>query len=195
MSGAVAIKVEGFEKIVKKFKRVPKEVIKETDGLLANVAKGFENRAVNDAPVFDGILKAGITSHRNGEMDWEVGSHAPHSAYIEFGTKSRFKAIPGIDSSRFKGKSGSGGVADLFGAILNWVKKKGIASRWSVKTHKPMKANKQDTANILEAASAITISILRHGIHPHPYFYKQLPIAQSEIQTGMKEVIQKALNS
>lgn len=194
MAGSVTIQVQGFEKLAPKFKRLPTEVIKETDGLLARTAQGFENRAQADAPVDRGQIKGFIASKKEGEMNYEVVSGAPYSAYIEFGTKRRFRAIPGVDSSKFKGK-GSGDYYDFLKAILEWVERKGIASRFSVKTRQKLKHTKADNERVLQTAEAIALSIIRHGVNPHPFFFKQLPIAQSEIQNGIKEVIKKALNS
>lgn len=191
MNGAF-IKVDGLDKIVKKIGHLPQNVVNETNGLMANVAKGFANRAERDAPQFDRFLVNQITDKKNADMDWEVVSPAPYSAYVEFGTKSRFKAIPGIDSSKFKGK-GQGDYYDFLNNILDWVKRKGIASRFSVKTRKALKHTKADDERLIETAQAIANSIIRHGIHPHPFFFKQLPEAQTQIQNGMKEVVKQAL--
>lgn len=192
MPKGVSIQVEGLDKLKKKLGAIPENVKFETDALLSSVAKNYEERAVNDAPKFDLALTGSISSGRVAEMEHEVVAPVFYAAYVEFGTKNRFKAIPGIDSSQFKGSRG-GTVTDLFTAILNWVKKKGIASRWSLKTHKPIKPTKNDIVNIQETAAAIAISILRHGINPHPFFFKQLPIAQEEVKSEMKEVINRAL--
>lgn len=190
----VHIKVDGLDKIVEKIGSLPKTVKKEVDTELSSVANNYVNRAVADAPVDQGVLKGQITAKRNGLMDYEIVSGARWSAYIEFGTKRRFKAIPGIDSSKYKQLSGAGGgVRELFQNILEWVKRKGIASRFSVKTRKKLKHTKADDVRALEAAAAITISILRHGIRPHPFFFKQLPIAQKELTQGMNEVLKRAL--
>lgn len=190
----VVVKVDGLDKTLKKFKEIPLKAKTELDAGLHELSEEYQNKVIAAAPVFDSGLKQGITVEHK-ELNHEVISHAPYSAYVEFGTKSRAK-IPAdlsVYASQFKGKGSGGGVADLFKAILEWVKKKGIASRWSLKTQKPIKATKDDNVRILEAASAITISILRHGIHAQPFFFPHLPWAQSEVQKIKQKVVKQAL--
>lgn len=189
---SASVKIEGLAQIKAKIGKIPGNVKRETDGLLALAANDFVNRAQADAPQDERGLANAITQKKVGEMNYEVVSAMPYSAYMEFGTKSRFQPIPGIDASKYKGK-GRGDYYDFLNAILDWVKRKGIASRWSVKTRKPLKHTKADNERLIETAQAIANSIIRHGAHPHPFFFKQLPIAQAQVNKQMKEVIAKAL--
>jgi hypothetical protein len=189
-----AVKLQGLAELKAKLGKIPGYVKQEADGMMAIVANDFVNRASADAPQDERMLANQITAKKNSEMNHEVVSPAPYSAYMEFGTKSRFKAIPGIDSSKFIGK-GRGDYYDFLNNILNWVKRKGIASRYSVKTRKALKHTKSDDERLVQMAEAIALSIIRHGVHPHPFFFKQLPLAQEQLNRLMKEVIAKALKA
>src|SRR5687767_15529226 len=52
---------------------------------------------------------------------------------MEFGTKGNYTPIPGTEdiAQKFKGMKGSGGIDQFFLAILDWVKKKGLADTYS----------------------------------------------------------------
>lgn len=189
---SASIKIEGLAQIKAKFGKIPGNVKREADGMLAVVANDFVNRAQADAPQDERMMANQITSKKVSEMNHEAVSPAPYSAYMEFGTKSRFQPIAGIDASKYKGK-GRGDYYDFLNNILDWVKRKGIASRFSVKTRKDLKHTKADDERLIETAQAIANSIIRHGVHPHPFFFKQIPIAQSQLNQLMKEVIAKAL--
>jgi HK97 gp10 family phage protein len=190
---SASIEIKGLEGLKKKLRAIPENVTREVDADMQVIADAFVNRAQADAPVDRGQIKNYITANKEGVMNYEIVSGAPYSAYIEFGTKSRFKAIPGIDSSKFKGK-GSGSYYDFLKAILEWVERKGIASRFSVKTRKKLKHTKADNERILQAAEAIAFSIMKHGVNAHPFFFKQLPIARSEAQRSFRESVKKALS-
>ena len=191
---AVSIRIDGIDRLKKKIGAIPQNIITETDTAMTAIASQFVARASADAPQDNRTLANSITQKKVDVMNHEVVSPMPYSAYVEFGTKSRFVPIAGIDSSVFKGKGSKGGVAELYKNILEWVKRKGIAHRWSTKTHKPIKATKSDMVNIQETAAAITISILRHGIHPHPFFFKQLPQAKTDFNKAFKSIYKKALS-
>lgn len=190
------IKVDGLDALKKKFGNIPKVVTVEMDSELSSISKEYEAKAVEAAPKDVGGLAGGITAAKVGEMNHEVSSHAPYSAYIEFGTKRRTQVPADLTAyaSQFKGK-GRGDYYDFLNAILNWVKRKGIASRYSVKTRKVLKHTKADDERLVETAEAIAFSIIRHGVNPHPYFFPHLPWAQSEVQKRSGDVVKRALEA
>jgi HK97 gp10 family phage protein len=189
---SASIEIKGLEGLKKKLGSIPQSVITEVDSDMSVIANEFVDRAVADAPNDRGQIKNFITAKKEGVMNYEVVSAAPYSAYMEFGTKSRFRAIPGIDSSKFKGK-GRGDYYDFLKAILEWVERKGIASRFSVQTRKKLKHTKADNERILQTAEAIAFSIIRKGVNPHPFFFKQLTIAKADAKRSFKESVKKAL--
>lgn len=115
MAKGFTIKATGLKELKKKFGKIPENVANEVDAVLAYGANDFVNRAVNDAPVDEGYLRLNITQERKGEMNYEVVSAAPYSAFVEFGTITRV-VVPTdlVDyAKQFKGKGlrKTGGMA------------------------------------------------------------------------------------
>lgn len=191
MSRGVSIQVEGLDKLKKKFGSIPENLKAEVDAEMSAVATGFVNRAVEDAPVDVGTIRNQITSNRVGEMDYEIVSGASYSPYVEFGTKSRVKIPAGLESyaAQFRGK-GKGDYYDFLNAILDWVKRKGIGGTYKGSIEK-LSNKKKD--QLVQVAEAIAFSIIRHGVRPHPFFFKQMPMAQAELNKNLKEVVKRAL--
>lgn len=187
------VSIEGMEGLKKKLNQLPATVVDKADEVMFKVGSAYVDRAVNGAPEDRGQIAETISIEKKAVMDYKIVSPAPHSVWMEFGTKGRYQAIPGIDASQYKGK-GQGDYYDFLNAILDWVKRKGIASRFSIKTRKPLAHTKDDNARMVETAQAIANSIIRHGIHPHPFFFKQLPIAAEEMEKLLPEGIRVALN-
>lgn len=175
MAKSISIQVQGLDKLVKKLGAIPDAVSQEIDAEMAAVMNEFINRAVQDAPVDQGVLKNEITMSRNGLMDYTGVSSANWSAFVEFGTRNRVQ-VPGEYSdyaAQFKGSS-TGSSKSFFDSIKDWVKRKGIDEG---------------------AAFPIFISILRQGTRPHPYFFKQLPQAQADINKNLQGVVKRALEA
>jgi hypothetical protein len=186
-----AITIKGMDGLLKRLKQIPENLKVEVDAHMGAIAADYRDRAENDAPQDERRMANQITVKKVKAMDYRVVSPAPYSAYMEFGTKSRFKAIPGIDSSKFKGK-GTGDYEQFKKNIIEWVRRKGITSRFSVKTRKRL-SSKADKAREESVAYAIIKSIIKNGVHAHPFFFKQLPIARAEFTSKIDQVIQKAM--
>jgi hypothetical protein len=192
MGTFISIEVKGIKELQQKIGRIPGNVRKEFDAELAAVADDFVNRAQADAPTDQGILRNMITRKKEAPMEWKVVSGANWSAWIEFGTRSRVQ-IPSEFSafaSQFRGKGGGG--QGFYDAILAWVKRKGITGTYSVKTKKRTGNKIDQQIEDEQTAHAIYLSILRHGIHPHPFFLKQIPIARAQIDQNINQVVARA---
>ena len=189
MAKGISIEVRGLEKIQQKLGNLPHQIIDETDAIMASIGNEFVNRAVEDAPVDQGVLKNAITHEVLGEMKHRVVSGASWSAYIEFGTKSRAQ-IPADYASyaaQFKG-GGKGSGKGFYDSILAWVKRKGIVQ----KVKGESRVDRQ--IGIEQAAYAIYPSIMRHGVRPHPFFFKQLPQAQVYINKRLDQMVKRVIN-
>jgi HK97 gp10 family phage protein len=173
MAKGVSIQVDGLDKLIKKFGSIPENVKTEIDASLSAAAKNFEDRAVSDAPTNNGLLKNSITTKQNGEMDYEVVCSIDYAAFVEFGTRARVQVPAGLAdyAAQFIGAKGS--APDAKKAIFQWCKDKGIDPKlWQ----------------------RIYFSIMVHGIHPHPFFFKQMPLAQTEVNADLKGVVERALS-
>lgn len=194
MAAGLDIKVEGFDRVIKKLGKMPAELLTQTDRVISNAAKGMEKRAVMDVPVDQSALKQTITTEKVGVSDYRVVASAYWAPFIEFGTKRRAKIPADLTAyaAQFKGKKGGNGQG-FYDSILEWVKRKGIAGTYNVKTRRREGSKVDQQVETEQVAFAIYLSIMRNGIHADPFFFKHLPQAQKEIETGIKEAVERAL--
>lgn len=165
------VQITGLKAVQVQFEKLARTLPKNVDAVLSAGVDKMVRDAKADVPVDMGVMKGGITKQKNGEADYSMVSNASYSAYIEFGTKGNYTPIPGVDASEFKGKGDRDGK--FFENILAWVKRKKLAGTYSVKTRRRTgkKADRQREDE--QVAFAIYLSILKHGIKPHPFFFKQ----------------------
>lgn len=195
----ISLKSSGIDAILAKFNTLANEAQNDVQLEL----NAFADDVARDAKQ---LVKANSSDEGNllRNINPEFGSgfvsitaNTKYAAYIEFGTR-KFAAeyVSSLPSdwqayaSTFKGKSNSGDYYDFLNAILDWVGRKGITARYSVKTKKRLKNNKGDDERLLAAATAIAFSILRNGIRPKPFMYpsvnRNLPLLIQNIKDVFK---------
>lgn len=194
----------GWKEFEAKLKNMPATLMKEFDGEAKEAANNWAGLAKNTAPVDVGFLAGGISTKKTADGLWEVTSNAKYSAYMEWGTKGRVKVPADLSgyASQFRGKGG-GDYYEFLNAILDWVVRKGIANRYSVKTKNPIaislnkyggKLNSQgrsDYDRLHDTARAIALSIIRHGVRPHPFFFMQKPIVEKQFVSNIKAILNR----
>jgi hypothetical protein len=189
---------EGLNTTLKKFEKLSQETQVKVQSALndwadrtSTDAKGLVSSQSSD----EGALMRSISPiYGNGSAG--VVATAKYAAYIEFGTR-KFAAdyvatLPSdwqAYAAKFKGKGG-GDYYDFLNSILDWVKRKGITARYSIKTRKRLKSSAADNERLLEAATAIAFAILKNGIRPKPFLYpsvnKNLPLLVKDIKNIFK---------
>lgn len=182
----VTVQVQGLTEVLQKLHTFPVETAGEVKGILRRGADILVRNAIAEVPVDMGALKRGINQKDISTWNtigYAVSSNSEYSSYMEFGTKRRFKAIPGIDSSVFKSGTKASGKG-FYDNILNWVKRKGIGGL-QTKSGRMSKSRDSQMAQE-EAAFAIYLSIKRHGVKPHPFFFHQIPVVKQTIEQGLQ---------
>lgn len=179
--------LEGFKEIQARLSKVSprmkSEVLEEIKDGAQVIARNSQRDASKKA-TDQGQLARGIRAAKGAGIDYDVLSLAPHSPFIEWGTKKKAR-VPGKYAdyaSQFKGlKTGSAKEA-LF-AILAWTKRKGL--RFAGKDGKPM--------TIEQTGYIIYKSIMANGITPRPFlfhnFEAQEPIIIKNIQKVLGELL------
>jgi hypothetical protein len=184
---SASVKITGLKELQVLLDRTAKDLTKNADAIISSNVDIMVRNAKSDAPVDMGVLKGGITKKKNSNADYTMASNASYSPYIEFGTKGRYQPIPGIDASEFKGKGGKKGGKGFYDTILDWVKRKKIAGTYSSGIKKKKgggfevggsKGRRVGSAidrqiEDEQTAWAIYLSIIRHGVKAHPFFFKQ----------------------
>ena len=168
----VKINVIGFKQLQNTINKMPARLQKEVGAEIQFGAEDFRDRAINDAPADVGFLISQITKNELTPLSAEVVSGSKYSAPMEFGTKSKFQPIPGIDASEFKGKPTGGTWLEFISNIKNWTKRKGIPT---------------------SASYVIARSILKHGVNPHPFFFKQIPIVRRDLFRNIRNVLKSIM--
>lgn len=106
---AKAFELKGFQKVAKKFEKLPEVLKEEIDMECLASALNIEKNAKRDAPKDTGFL-ANMISHSptspTGKMDYKVYSGAKYSAYVEFGTGALVDVPAGLENyaMQFKGE-------------------------------------------------------------------------------------------
>jgi hypothetical protein len=185
------VSVSGFNGVKAQFASAVKDMTAIVDQELESMAKEWVNGAKRDAPVDQGVLKNGISYLSRGNSV-EIFSNVFYSPFMEFGTKGKYRAIPGTEAiaAQFKGYKG-GDIMQMLRMIVKWVARKGISGVFSVKTRKRIGSKVNRFAEDYAAAWPILMSILKNGVNPHPFFFKQQDVVWPQMVRNIKSRIEQ----
>lgn len=192
----VKLNVKGLDAVLNKFETLSKESQVMVQSALNQFADDTAKDAKDLAPADEGGLRKSIaTEYGNGSVAVKVT--AKYAAYVEFGTR-KFAAsyVANLPpewqklAAESKGKSNSGDYYDFLNSILDWVSRKGITARYSVKTRKKLKNNKADDERLLAAAEAIARSIMINGVKPHPFLYPAVNMNLDKLIKDIKDIFE-----
>lgn len=171
------VKVTGLAGLKAEFASMSKELPDIVSGELETMSQEWVKLAKTDAPADQGALRGSITYYPAGPMKYEIVAQKFYAPFMEFGTKGKYQPIPGTESiaAEFKGYKG-GDFMELLRMIVRWVKRKGITGTYSVKTRRRTGNKINQFAEDYSAAWPIAMSILKNGVNPHPFFFKQMHI-------------------
>lgn len=183
------VQVTGFNGVKARFVSAAKDITDITEQELTSMAKEWVAGAKRDAPVDQGTLKNSISYLINGN-NIEIVSNVFYSPFMEFGTKGKYRSIPGTEAiaAQFKGFKG-GDFATMLKFIKAWVKRKGIGAELT-KSGKPSKSQNTLAAQD-RVAWLIAMSILKHGVNPHPFFFKQQDTVWPQMVRRLKQRIEQ----
>jgi hypothetical protein len=180
MAKGLYIDARELTKGAKSFERLIKEFPDKVSDVLNSNALEIERNAKTAAPADRGLLRQTISADLSKPLQKHLTANAPYAAYVEFGTGkyaaeqvSKYPADYQKFASQFKGKGG-GGFKDFIRLLTEWVRRKGIDKKHPERT-----------------AYAIAISILRNGVHPHPFMIPALINQQKEIVNDIKTLLNR----
>jgi HK97 gp10 family phage protein len=189
MATGFSFQVQGLDRLLKVFDQLPKTVQKELNSELGFTAKEIRDGAKRDAPTDEARLKGSITVTEPKSLTFEVVAQTSYAGYLEFGTKTKTVIPPGLESIASQLKGPSGGQGNPIDALQQWVKRKGIAGTFSVKSRRRLgnKATKEQQDR--QAALIIWQKIKKYGIKPHPFFFKQMEPAAGRLKQRLATII------
>lgn len=184
------IKVDliGFDVYTRRINAAKSEIQEEVSAEIrlggAKFVEGAKRDLINQGGDTGGLLN----SIKNVSLDrfaTEPRADKFYAAFIEFGTKGKYRPIPGVDPSEFKGIK-RGNWKEFIEQIKAWVKRKGIGATYSVKTRRKNRQTKDEIEGI---AYMIARSIYRNGINPKPFFFKQIGPVKSHIRERLEKIL------
>lgn len=177
----IKVKVTGLAEMKAEFASFAENLPVIVDGELVSMSQEWVKMAKQDSPADQSALRSAISYYKAGDLKYEVVAQKFYAPFMEFGTKGKYQPIPGTESiaAQFKGYKG-GDFMELLRMILRWVHRKGITGTYSVKTRRRTGSKVNRYAEDYSAAWPIALSILKNGVRPHPYFFKQMGIVWPE---------------
>jgi len=184
------VTITGMAGLKAEFASMAKELPDIVSGELETMSQEWVKLAKTDAPADQGALRGSITYYPAGPMKYEIVAQKFYAPFMEFGTKGKYQPIPGTESiaAQFKGYKG-GDFMELLRMIVRWVKRKGITGTYSVKTRRRTGNKVNQISEDYSAAWPIAMSILKNGVSPHPFFFKQMHIVWPQMVRNVERRI------
>lgn len=182
------VKLIGLDAYMTRLKAASGSLITSIDGEVEAASKMFVAGAKKDLRKGDrGKLRQSINYTKLAPMSYSVGVPVFYAPYVEFGTKKKVIVEPGFESeaSAAKGLSQRGGQLKFIDTIREWVKRKGLARIKNSYTGRSSTKKKD-----LEMVTfLIARSILRNGINPKPFFFKQYSPVRNKLIARVKKIL------
>lgn len=183
--------ITGLNGLQKEFASMSEDMEQIVADELNTAAQEWVAFAVRDAPKDTDMLTGEILYKTLGPLSKEIVANKEYAPFMEFGTKGKYRPIPGTETIAAQFRGSRMGTGKMFQAILRWVRRKGMGGRFSVKTRKRQGTKLTQYAEDYAAAWPIFLSILRNGVRPHPFFFKQ----QEIVWPNMVAAIERQLKS
>lgn len=186
-----ALNLSGMENLTKMLKTIEDDLTKGVAEEISASTMKIEKDAKRNAPVNIGTLRQSIhgESTLNG-MTGKVTVDASYGAYVEFGTGGKVKIPAGYEdfAAQFKGKSG-GSLEDFIRALTLWVKRKGLAGTYSVKTSRRLGSKSAKQSQDEKLARFLAIKILKNGIRPQPFLIPAYEDEKPKLFNRLKKLL------
>lgn len=186
------IDLSGIPKLEKKLKDIESKISIDLAEEVSDAALRIEKQAKRNAPVNLGTLRQSIHATSKDKLTHYVEVGASYGAYVEFGTGGKVSIPTGYEqyAATFKGGKG-GSLNDMIAALTLWVKRKGLAGTYSVKSGRRLGGKAKKSEQDEKLARFLAIRILQKGIRPQPYL---IPAYEAE-KPKLIERLKKILNA
>jgi HK97 gp10 family phage protein len=183
-------KLDGLDSLMARIEKTSEAVRDGVQDELAAAAQNIRLEAAYQAPKNLGKLSQSIQVNLNDRLAPYVYSSAKYAPYIEWGTGGKV-SVPAKYASyamQFKGKGG-GTLEEMLLAIMDWVRQKGLAGSYSVKTQRRAGNKSARMIEDAEVAYPIAIAILRKGIRPQPFFFSAVENEKPRLIKRIKNLL------
>jgi HK97 gp10 family phage protein len=189
---AFGIDISGIPRLEKRLKDIENSISVQLAEELSASSFTIEKQAKRNAPVNMGTLRQSIHATSKDKLTHYVEAGASYAPYIEFGTGGKVKVQAGYEeyAASFKNNKG-GSLEDMIQALTLWVKRKGLAGTYSVKTQRRLGGKGVKQSQDEKLARFLAIKILKNGIKPQPFL---IPAFEQE-KPKLIERLKKILNA
>jgi HK97 gp10 family phage protein len=189
---AFGIDLSGIPRLEKKLADLNSKIANDIAKEMSASTLKIERDAKRNAPVNLGTLRQSIHATSKDKLTHYVEVGVSYGAYVEFGTGGKVSIPSGYQdyAATFKGNKG-GSLNDMIQALTLWVKRKGLAGTYSVKSGRRLGGRSTQTSQDEKLARFLAIKILKNGIRPQPYL---IPAYESE-KPKLIERLKKILNA
>lgn len=187
---AFGIDISGIPKLEAKLKEIENSISTKLAEEISASALKIEKEAKRNAPVNMGTLRQSIHATSKDKLTHYVEVGASYGAYVEFGTGGKVSIPVGYEqyAATFKGKKG-GGLEDMIQALTLWVKRKGLAGTYSVKTGRRLGGKAVKASQDEKLARFLAIKILRNGIKAQPYLIPAFELEKPKLIEKLKKIL------
>jgi HK97 gp10 family phage protein len=187
---AFGIDISGIPNLEKRLKAVETKLINDLAEELSATSFTIEKKAKRLAPVNMGTLKQSIHATSMNKLTHFVDVGVSYGAYVEFGTGGKVSIPAGYEqyAATFKGKKG-GSLEDMIQALTLWVKRKGLAGTYSVKSQRRLGGKSTQTSQDEKLARFLAIKILKNGISAQPFLIPAFEEEKPKLIQRLKKLL------
>jgi HK97 gp10 family phage protein len=186
------IDLSGIPRLEKRLQDIENKISIELAEEISDSALRIEKQAKRNAPVNFGTLRQSIHATSKDKLTHYVEVQASYGAYVEFGTGGKVSIPSGYEQYAASFKGGKSGTFDeMVKALTLWVKRKGLAGTYSIKSGRRLGGKATKAAQDEKLARFLAIKILQKGIRPQPFL---IPAYEAE-KPKLIDKIKKLLNA
>lgn len=187
----ITVATIGFDQYLNRIKTASKELQAEVAAEIKLGAEMYRDGAKRDLVANGTSNTSDLLNKINIEpvtlFEYNVKASSFHAPFIEFGTKGKYKPIPGTEdiAAQFRVKM-PGTFDKLVENIKVWMKKRGVGVTYNIKTRRKTRQTKDEKDKV---AFAIAMSIAKNGISPQPYFFKQITPVRNHVNKRIESIL------
>jgi HK97 gp10 family phage protein len=189
---AFGVDISGIPNLQKRLMEIQSKLTNDLAEEMSATTLIIEKKAKRLAPINMGTLRQSIHATSKNKLTHFVDVNVSYAPYIEFGTGGKVSIPSGYEqlAATFQGKKG-GSLEDMIQALTLWVKRKGLAGNYSVKSGRRLGGKATKASEDEKLARFLAIKILKNGISPQPFL---IPAFEEE-RPKFIERLKKLLNA
>jgi hypothetical protein len=189
--GTFNFDIKGLYQLQKRLNAVPVKVKREVGAEILDGARRINGKQLRLVPVDEGGLKQATGYKKTNDLKTELIANKQNAPFMEFGTKKKVRIPPELQdfAKQFNLKGPQIGFDAFFNIILDWVHRKGIAGRFSIKTKRRVGSKAKQLEEDFDTAWPIALNILKNGVNPHPFFFQPFFEEREQIIKNVEKVL------